>query len=521
MMEVEMTVRTLLLGTAAGLVAISGAQAADMPVKAAPVNYVKICSLYGDGFYYIPGTDTCLKLGGYLRVQAEYNAGAGGIITGSGTQMAGQGRFTRDLTNDINYRVRAVTSWDVRQQTEYGTLRTYIRFGVSNETPAGTGGGSTPSAFWDRAFMQFAGFTVGRSQSFFDLFTYGGAYSYHNVRVSGDTGASGQNLWAYTAQFGNGFSGTLSLEDPATRKGAGTVDLQGVAFFGLNGGTINDNGLTINPTFGFRVPDVVANLRVDQAWGFAGISAALHDASGAYYNTAPALNGCGITGNCVNNGHPEDRYGWALAGGAKFNLAGGDMIGFNVCYSEGAAGMCTNQQTFQLYNNSDRVGLAWIADGVFANGTQIELTKVWSALAAYEHIWNPKWRTAIGGGYVNVDYGNAATNLILARTPGAAANCGVPAAAGGGISAAAAFALNAGNSCSPDYSFWEAYTRTQWNPVPQLDIGLQVMYQHNNTAFKGPATLAANGSRPAVINGVIDDQNVWSAMFRWQRNFYP
>ena len=127
--------------------------------------------------------------------------------------------------------------------------------------------------------MQFAGFTVGRSQSFFDLFTYGGAYSYHNVRVSGDTGASGQNLWAYTAQFGNGFSGTLSLEDPATRKVNGTVDVTNAAFFGQNGAVVNDNGLTINPTFGFRVPDVVANLRVDQAWGFAGISAALHDAS--------------------------------------------------------------------------------------------------------------------------------------------------------------------------------------------------------------------------------------------------
>ena len=61
------TVKTLLLGTAAGLVAVAGAQAADMPVKAAPVQYVKICSLYGDGFYYIPGTDTCLKLGGVLK----------------------------------------------------------------------------------------------------------------------------------------------------------------------------------------------------------------------------------------------------------------------------------------------------------------------------------------------------------------------------------------------------------------------------------------------------------------------
>ena len=60
-------VKSLLLGTAAGFVAIAGAQAADLPVKAKPVQYVKICSLYGAGFYYIPGTDTCLKIGGWVR----------------------------------------------------------------------------------------------------------------------------------------------------------------------------------------------------------------------------------------------------------------------------------------------------------------------------------------------------------------------------------------------------------------------------------------------------------------------
>src|SRR5262249_18556855 len=63
-------VKSLLLGSAAGLVTVAGAQAADLPVKARPVQYVKICNLYGVGFYYIPGTDTCLKIGGYVR--AEY-----------------------------------------------------------------------------------------------------------------------------------------------------------------------------------------------------------------------------------------------------------------------------------------------------------------------------------------------------------------------------------------------------------------------------------------------------------------
>ena len=66
-------VKSLILGSAAGLVAMSGAQAADLPVKAKAVEYVKICSLYGAGFYYIPGTDTCIKLGGYLRVDVPLN----------------------------------------------------------------------------------------------------------------------------------------------------------------------------------------------------------------------------------------------------------------------------------------------------------------------------------------------------------------------------------------------------------------------------------------------------------------
>ena len=52
------------LCSAASLTIVSGAQAADLPVKAKAVEYVRVCSLYGAGFFYIPGTDTCIKLGG-------------------------------------------------------------------------------------------------------------------------------------------------------------------------------------------------------------------------------------------------------------------------------------------------------------------------------------------------------------------------------------------------------------------------------------------------------------------------
>ena len=72
-----------LLGSAAGLVAVAGAQAADLPVKAKPVEYVKVCSLYGAGYYYMPGTDICMKLGGYVRWQFTANPGSASLLVRS------------------------------------------------------------------------------------------------------------------------------------------------------------------------------------------------------------------------------------------------------------------------------------------------------------------------------------------------------------------------------------------------------------------------------------------------------
>ncbi len=86
-------IKSLILGSAAGLVAMSGAQAADLPVKAKAVEYVKVCSLYGAGFYYIPGTDTCIKLGGYLRVDMGVNTN--GVFTGN--YSAGPGWLWKSL----------------------------------------------------------------------------------------------------------------------------------------------------------------------------------------------------------------------------------------------------------------------------------------------------------------------------------------------------------------------------------------------------------------------------------------
>src|SRR5450759_2344328 len=133
-------VKRFALGLAAGLAAMGGARGADLPVKAKAVEYVRICSLYGAGFYYIPGTDTCIKLGGYLRVDvlANTNSDDTGNTSGAG---AANNRFT----NGYTWRSREDLNIDTRTATEYGVVRTYfdVTFSWTTDTYAGNGTGAT------------------------------------------------------------------------------------------------------------------------------------------------------------------------------------------------------------------------------------------------------------------------------------------------------------------------------------------------------------------------------------------
>ncbi len=149
--------KSLILGSAAGLVAMSGAQAADLPIKAKAVEYVRICSLYGAGFFYIPGTDTCIKLGGYLRADVVFNTNSDNTGNTSGAGGA-QNRFT----NGFMARSREDLNIDTRTATEYGVVRTYwdATFSWTTDTYAGNaalpgstvysplgGGGTFPAGF--------------------------------------------------------------------------------------------------------------------------------------------------------------------------------------------------------------------------------------------------------------------------------------------------------------------------------------------------------------------------------------
>jgi hypothetical protein len=586
-------VRCVLLGSAAGIYTVAAAQAADLPRKAEPVEYLRVCSLYGAGFWYVPGTDTCIKIGAFARLQVGYGTGGSGNPVSLGGNL-GQGDFgaayTRG-TNMMNFGTAGAISFDMRQQTEYGTLRSYIDMGITTSTNSGGYGGPAtlnpliPSqsfgseiAYSDRAFIQFAGITAGRIRSFFDLVNPG-AYTLMTTRlVSGDTGGVGINGIGYTWQFGGGVSASVSFEDGGWSQGG-----RGRSTANLSGGSLPIGTVDTSSTFGAGelVTDVkgqqffdpVFNLRLDQDWGFVGASFALHDASGGYYGTgynctsaSPVGIGGANTGLCIGggntppnstppfspantpnailgaeNGHPADVWGWAGTLGATwvnpFGLAG-DSVGAQGAYCYGAVGYCTQDWGSKfIYGSGNNVGYSFLVDGIFNTNTPVYLTQTWSATAYYEHVWTPQWRTSVYGGLLGTDWGSGAIAQVCA-VPGepvgfsAGTNSmfsntnseGFP-TTGNGSTQINNFKGNVSN-CNPNSSWTQLGTRTMWNPVPDIDIGFDLSWIHLNTAFAGTAVLNGLGTvfQPNAIGRgsglyTIDNQDVYSVMFRLQRNF--
>jgi hypothetical protein len=186
----------------------------------------------------------------------------------------------------------------------------------------------------------------------------------------------------------------------------------------------------------------------------------------------------------------------------------GDSFSVQGTYSVGAAGYATAglANGLQVYSANQSAGFGWVNDGVYSTGTTIQLTTVWSLNGGYQHFWNPKWRSSLYGGYVEVDYSGQASTMI----------CGSPALLGAAVGTPNFVPTN----CSPNFSVEQVGTRTQWNPHPDLDIGIDLTWTHLNTAFAGTAVVGTSGARPPGTY-TIEDQDVGSVAFRVQRNFLP
>ncbi len=494
------TTLRLMLGSAASLASMAGAQAADLPVKAKAVEYVKVCSVHGAGFFYIPGTDTCIKIGGFVRTEWNHNAGGSFNTYLEGPVEGAPPSYYTRTTDVLVNRTRGLVSFDVRSHTEYGTLRSYLRAAWQWTSNTDTIGGSSTAVYLDRAFIQFAGFTFGKTQSFFDVpdiadMTYQTEYSRNN------TGGSGTPVFAYTAMLGNGVTATLSIEDYTERRAnvVGIIAPLGGAFSAGFDNPANNHG---NET-----PDIVGNLRIDQAWGSAQISGALHLNQARYYFFQPAGT---VTA------HPDDKWGWAVAAGLLLKMPWNPKDTFAAAgsYAEGATTYVVNvpgsfgarSSGASLFQDGG-VAIGWWDDAYFAdtatNRGQLELPKVWNVQAGFQHYWTNSLRSSIWGSYMSYEADSQAVNTLICAARGF------------------------GNDCA-DWKAWQLGSRTIWNPVANLDIGIEVMYSKIETAFSGGRVncvdagctfgIAAAGT-PLVHN--VQDNDVWSGILRIQRNFWP
>ncbi|WP_417416713.1 porin [Hoeflea sp.] len=229
-----MNIKSLLIGSAAALVAVSGARAADAIVAAEPepVEYVRVCDAFGTGFFYIPGTETCLRIDGYVRVR----------VGGSRYKVAGNEYIRPSSTNAVLGRnegytrnTRARINFDARSETELGTLRGYIR------VQSDSGIANSDAAFsTDQAMIQLGGLFMGYTESAFAALWGGGVGNWGFIQ----TDAGGSYGYQQRQQIGyrydaDSFYAALVLENDNTA-------------------TLATNNWT---------PDVVGVLGVSQGWG--------------------------------------------------------------------------------------------------------------------------------------------------------------------------------------------------------------------------------------------------------------
>lgn len=139
-----MNIKSLLLGSAAALAVVSGAQAADAIVAAEPepMEYVRVCDAFGTGYFYIPGTETCLKIGGEVRFAYDWN---------SSDTVANRGKD--------NFETRARVNFTAKNDSEVGVITSYMQLTATSDAT---------SFVIDQAYLTVGGFKAGHFTTFAD-----------------------------------------------------------------------------------------------------------------------------------------------------------------------------------------------------------------------------------------------------------------------------------------------------------------------------------------------------------------
>jgi hypothetical protein len=420
----------ILLGSAASLLSFAAAQAADLPSKkSAPVEYVKVCSAYGAGFFFIPGSDTCLKIGGRLRVDYAYVTPKDQFSGVSDANVATVNK-AKDAANVLGYDTRAFLNFDARTATAWGTVQTAANLRLTRATGvlgADYAASSTSSsASLEYAYVRFAGFTFGAARDNF-MFMPPTAYA------GGHWGsfALGAKQLAYTATLGGGVSATIALQnylDTATTRSVNNLPTGG--YYAYN-----------------SAPQVNANIRVDQSWGVLQLVGAYAD----------------VSVNTATDGYDKSKGVYAIGAGLKVNLpmlAKGDALYLTANYADGMTEYTTGWTSVKTSSYSREVGgYAMNHPSLVAETTGLETVKSWNIAALVEHYWTPQYRSVVWGTYGQLDAPTGAKARAWTGTTGFG-----------------------------DATVWNVGTNFAWLPTSRFEIGVEVIYSRVNQDVRSAIT---------------------------------
>lgn len=474
--------KSLLLGSAATLVAVAGAQAADLPSKkAAPATYVKVCDAYGAGFFVIPGTDTCVRVGGYVRAEYQYVPAkdtyrADGSLTATNFNVTSSTTntittyATKNTTDETGYEMRGRIDVDARTPTAMGPARTFVRLraantsGIRNTSIANSYGysmsaGSTTGITLESAMVQWAGFTFGVAPENYAMMPS----QFYNANPW--TGfPNGMKQIAYTAQFGGGLTATVALED--RRDHSMQAAVEGPSTAGV----------------------LVGNVRLDQSWGFAAIHGMVGN-NDYYLNSSGALITSTSTGFSALSGasaaDTKTKSAFAVGSTVSFKLpmiAAGDQLWLTANYSEGILSALMSGGGLSNVNsaaNKRLLGGLVRADGAMSvtSSTTADNVTGWNVAGAFTHYWAKNWRSNFSAGYIEI---NPATSTVTTWGKGQ-----LQVYTGGLI----------------------------YSPVSNLDIGLEVQYANlKNKLQNADASFTSAGS-PGL------KESNWTTKLRVERSF--
>jgi hypothetical protein len=536
-------IKSLLLGSAAGIVAVAAAQAADLPTrKAAPVEYVKVCNVGGITGWTLPGSDTCVKFSGYMtahfiggNISNAYNSAAGitslqeaaidpfapahlnqilmveggdgtptifngsaapvtldGVTYAPGAPITGPGSTTAlKLPNQqnaifnrnaIGWNIRANFGFDLASNTAYGPLIGH--FDLNSDLGNGFDSPGGSFTYVNTGYVTWAGITAGKAQSFYSFI--GGGDNWNNFFSPDRKGFNEPNLLAYTASFGGGFTATISAEAQGTEGSSGG----GTNFTGGYGPN-NAGGFpaVAGPTTfgGQRWPDIVGALHVKQGWGEAQVSGVIHNVNVrdyGYYQT----DTCGLSGIAICDAQ-QGKVGWGIDAGVKYNLpsfGAGDDVVITGSYTRNAvwySGIpdAMNGENGQVNGNGQPMILA---DSYFNPLTnQWATPTAWSVSGLLEHHWTPVFYTDLEASVGQLLWSGQNGSVFVPGTG----------YVGTGL-------------LSPHATTWLIGADIGWNPVTNLNFDLELMYQHTEqTAPSGNIGTILNTG--AFIPGLWEGQS--------------